>query len=405
MDVLIDGIVLSFHSCWRGPLLPWASGDFWLNDVKGARLSSEFISKSHFVSEISAASSQLALKKDSLNALALAKDVLIYAFGACGKHLAGQLRELGVNCVIYDNSLVSRAEAVNAGFETATRLDQGLPMIVAAGQNQISILNSLGSFAYNLVEGLFAFDLLSSYGKARAFSNYPPEHVDVLYDLYQRLEQSSRAEFLSVLLFRASLEVGDLASKRTPVSQMWIPPSQIDGITSFCDVGAYDGDTLATMKAAFPNLKTTFSIEPNSELATKIDETAAKLELENRTFVGVAWDRKTKLNVECLPNGMMVVRDDPTGSVAADTLDRLTDGRTYDYVKFDVEGAEVAALDGARSVLERSRCVSVASYHFPDDIVRIPNHLAGLLRDKARWRICFRHYSECFEDSIFYVYN
>ena len=164
-----------------------------------------------------------------------------------------------------------------------------------------------------------------------------------------------------------------LASKRTPVSRMWVPPPAIGAIRSFCDVGAYDGDTLTCMKAVFPGLMFTFAVEPNASLCPKIDAAAERHGLTNRTFVGLAWSHKTKLDVRTLPNGMMVVSEDAGGAVAADTLDHVTAPRSYDYVKFDVEGAEIAALNGARSLIRSARCVAVAAYHLPNDIFDIPN--------------------------------
>ena len=363
--------------------------------------------KSDFSDRLRLASEALISRQAGLDGLGKERKVLVYSFGACGQNLARQLRAAGVSCVIYDNAKTAVERAASEGFDTTDNIDLDIPLIVAAGQNQLAISGDLRRPAYNLVESLCAFDLLSWYGRARLFADRLCESAGELYGVYQRIDPDCRAEFLSTLLFRASLDVHHLVAKRTPVSRMWVPPPAIGAIRSFCDVGAYDGDTLTCMKARFPGLTFTFAVEPNASLSPKIEAAAERHGLINRTFVGLAWSHNTKLDVHTLPNGMMVVTEDAGGSVAADTLDHLTAPRTYDYVKFDVEGAEIAALNGARSLIRSARCVAVAAYHLPDDIFEIPNHVSNVLHADpgVQWRCAFHHYSECFEDSIFYFYR
>jgi FkbM family methyltransferase len=360
-----------------------------------------------FSQRLRRASDVLIAKQDDLRRLGAQKRVLIYSFGACGKNLARQLRAAGVDCIIFDNANSARDAATSEGFETTATLPADLPLIVAAGQNQLAIFGDLQRPAYNLVEGLYAFDLLSSYGRARLFADRLPETADSLYEVYLRLDPDCRAEFLSVLLFRASLDVAHLASRRTPVARMWVPPPGAGPLRSFCDVGAYDGDTLAAMKAVLPELTASFAVEPNPDLTGKIDAAARRLGLTHRTFVGLAWSHATALDVRTLPNGMMIATEAADGAIAADTLDRITASDRYDYVKFDVEGAEVAALNGAKTLLRGARCIAVAAYHVAADIVDIPNHVEHILKTDAEdgWKCAFGHYSECFEDSIFYFYR
>ena len=309
--------------------------------------------------------------------------------------------------MIFDNSQQAMEHASSEGFPTTSDIHLDLPLIVAAGQNQGSILSGLPRPAYSLAEGLYAYDLIHAFGKAREFTQNIPSIANDLYAIYQRIDSSCRQEFLDVLLFRASLDVRHILSTRTPVSQMYMPPAAVGAIRSFCDVGAYDGDTLTFMKNAFPELESTFAVEPNPELEVKIQAAAKQGKLTNRTFVGVAWSHKTKLCCNTSANGMMSVTEDGNGTIVADTLDSITSGRTYDYVKFDVEGAEAPALKGAQSILRNSRCIAIAGYHLPNDFIDIPRNTAKVVGGESAnaWQCDFHHYSECFDDSIFYFYR
>jgi FkbM family methyltransferase len=282
-----------------------------------------------------------------------------------------------------------------------------LPVIVAAGQNQLSILSGLTRPAYTLAEGLYAYDLINQYEKARKFSDVIPTIPGELYQLYERLDSDSREGFLNVLLFRISLDVRLIAATCRPVREMWTPPASVHAIRSFCDVGAYDGDTLISMKALFPGLESSFAVEPNADLVASIEAAARKGALRNKTFTGAAWSHKTKLSCKVHPNGMMVITEDASGTIEADALDSLVGHERYDYAKFDVEGSEAPALNGAHSLLRGAKCIAIASYHLPSDLVDIPNQISMILGAEyaTEWRCAFQHYSECFDDSIFYFYR
>ena len=340
-------------------------------------------------------------RRGRLDSLAVERRVVVYSYGTKGTDLALQLRLAGVECVVFDNAPAARERAARDGFETAPTLPDGLPVIVAAGQTQVEILDELGPSAYALAEALYAFDLRNAYGPMRDFVSMTLSQAGALFARYQSLEPAYRADFLAVLLYRASLDVRHTDETRLPMREMWTPP--LTDLASFCDVGAFDGDTLTAMKAVLPGLTRSLTIEPNPELSGEIAETAARLSLANTHYVGAAWNRPARLKAELLFNGMLVIREAEDGDTDAQALDTLAAGQTYDYVKFDVEGVEREALQGGVEMLRRARCIAVAAYHLPNDIIDLPNQLDAILPKAERWRWGFRHYSQSFDDSIFYV--
>ena len=78
--------------------------------------------------------------------------------------------------------------------------------------------------------------------------------------------------------------------------------------------------------------------------------------------------------------GLCTGRTDAT--VATDTLDNLLQGRRVDYVKFDVEGAEHAALCGAKESIRAHRPIlRVAAYHRSEDLFDLPLLLSTLCQN------------------------
>ena len=363
------------------------------------------LSRSEFGAKLTHAASVLSSKLDRLEALSRSRDVLVYSYGVRGRDLAAQLRELGVNPIVVDRSPAAIGRARQEGFEVAEGVGADLPLVIAAGQSQKQIFAGLERDAASLVEALYAFDLRNQCDSARRFSD-PAGSEDALYGRYREIDPPFRDDFLDVLLYRASLDLGRLEANR-PVGEMWLPPVPDLPMTSFCDVGAADGDTLRAIKRACPELVRTFTIEPDAALAPVIAQTAGELGLVNRHFTGAAWSGPTRLGVQ-IRNGMMVVNPDPNGSLEADAIDALIGSERYDYIKFDVEGAEAESFRGAPGALKSATLIAFAAYHHPGDLVGLPECLDGILGRAANempWRCAFRHYSECFDDSIFYLYR
>lgn len=359
------------------------------------------LTRAEFQDRLGAADAERKQREPALKALANIPAALIYSYGTRGRDLALLLRARGVRCLIFDNSEASRQRAAAEGFElAASPNDESLPLLIGAGQNQIEIMAELQRPAYFLAEALYGLNLRNSYGPARAFTQVVTERAEELFALYARLDPQSAEVFLQVLEYRASLQPAKAAA-RLPVGDMWRPPMAGMNITSFCDVGAYDGDSLRATKAVFPQLRRSFTLEPDPALAPAIAASATALGIDNTHFVGGAWDSDTRLSAR-VADGVFVIEEDSQGSVAARRLDGLLGDETFDFIKMDVEGAEARVMDGGRKSLRAARCVAVASYHLPDDIIALPARMDTIRPD---WKIAFAHYSQSFDDSIFYFWR
>lgn len=357
-----------------------------------------------FAGALNAGAQRLAGRRDALEALAENHQVLVYSYGAKGRDLARQLRGKGIDCLIADRSAEARQHAEQEGFATTVDLPSDRPLIVAAGQHQSELLAQLRPPVVSWADAMYAFDLKHLHLPIRRLVDGLPSRADKLFAVYRQLDESSRRSFLALVQYRASLEVRFIAAARLPLASMWIPPQPVS-IHSFCDVGAFDGDSLEAIKMACPSLQTALCIEPNPELRNAIEARAQRLGIHTTIFTGAAWNQQTRLHFResNAISGMLSVEEQSQSGIPADRLDHLAADRQFDYIKFDIEGAEKQALDGARQQLRQARCIAIAAYHLPEDLIDLHAQATEILATSTKqWDICFRHYSETFDDSIYY---
>ena len=336
--------------------------------------------------------------------LTTSDSAIIYAYGINGRALAAQLRSAGVEPIIFDSSERVRRQAENDGYLTTSAIDVDAPLIVAVGQHQIEVMAGLARPAAYFHEALHLLDLNFVLSPARSYSDLLSRRLDDVNAIYQALDPGGASRFLEVLLYRAGLDPIRLEN-RFSFADMWRPPADGLRVESFCDIGAYDGDTLISTKALFPHLKRAFTIEPSHALQPAISAVSDRLAINTTLFCGAAWRRNARLTADETFNGMFLVREDDTGEIAAAPLDELLSGEAFDFIKMDVEGAEREVIAGGEQSLRRARCVAVAAYHFADDLVDLPLKMLELMSPSDGWRLTFSHSSQLFADSIFYAYR
>jgi FkbM family methyltransferase len=148
----------------------------------------------------------------------------------------------------------------------------------------------------------------------------------------------------------------------------------------FVDCGAYDGDTLAAFRRATGDqFERVVAFEPDPGT---FETLKASVNGDRRISVQPYATAARRETLRFAAGGGVASCISPTGTCEIESiaLDDALDGIAPTYIKFDIEGSELDALEGGRKTITRHRPkMAVCVYHAPDHLWRIPLQLNQLL--------------------------
>jgi FkbM family methyltransferase len=345
---------------------------------------------------------------ESFDRLSGGRDIVLMGAGGLGRRTLAGLRLHGVEPLAFADNGIGRQ---------GTMLD-GLPVLSpeaaarAFGRRAIFVVTIWGAnrphrFAHSR-EQLRALGCDAVCSFPALFWRYPDALLPFyLQDLPSRLlddraevrrafdlweDDASRAEYVAQVRFRLNADFDGLSH---PVGHPQYFPDDLFAWSDdewIVDGGAYDGDTVRMLAAVhgdrFGHL---LAVEPDPASFIRLRETAAALSPAARVKVDC---RQVALGSErralyldatgTAASAASLAPSTDTIAVSGETLDSLVEGARPTFIKLDIEGFEVDALEGARKTIERDApALAVCVYHKQDHLWRIPLLLRELRDDYA----------------------
>lgn len=168
----------------------------------------------------------------------------------------------------------------------------------------------------------------------------------------------------------------------------------------FVDAGGFDGATSADFFAHCPQAGGAWFFEPSpSNMALARERLPAELQSRMRFMpIGLA-DRACDLRFDSRAGSASMVSEDGDLVLPMDRLDVLVDTPVH-MIKMDLEGGELAALEGARRhIAEHHPTLAIACYHAAADLRRIADLVLGIRSDYA---LRLRHYTEGWSETVLF---
>jgi len=213
----------------------------------------------------------------------------------------------------------------------------------------------------------------------------------------------SRRVFYSLIAFRCTLDPNHLLI--SDYEQYFHPkvlPSSNDIII---DGGAYDGDSA---KQFFKYLSKKCKI-----LCFECDQAnyAKLVKLQKNTVNKIIpickalWSENTILHfsqgTHDTESMISLKKNIKTYSIEAISLDCFMEDEPIGFLKLDIEGSEIQAIEGAKSIIQKqSPKLAISAYHLPDDLWRIPQNIFTI---NPKYNLYLGHHTQKFMDSVCYA--
>jgi FkbM family methyltransferase len=180
------------------------------------------------------------------------------------------------------------------------------------------------------------------------------------------------------------LRMGDFSGQVIDSGITYFPSDlfQVSGNEVFVDCGAYDGDTIAEFRrVSHDQFSRIIAFEPDPQ---NLSALRSALNGDARISLQPYATTARRETLRFAAGGGVASKISSTGTceVQTITLDEALEGLAPTYIKFDIEGSELEALEGGRDTIVRNRPkMAVCVYHAPDHLWSLPLRLSELLPD------------------------
>lgn len=167
----------------------------------------------------------------------------------------------------------------------------------------------------------------------------------------------------------------------------------------FVDCGAYDGDTtLKFVEKVNHKYKKIIFFEPDKESFLKAKENLRNI--KNVKFIKKGLFSKSGVFKFNSSGGLgSTIDQDGNTEIEVISIDEVLDEKA-DYIKMDIEGAELEALKGAKKQLEQGVQLAISLYHKSQDIWEIPEYIKQINPD---YKFYLRHYTNAIFETVLYA--
>lgn len=170
----------------------------------------------------------------------------------------------------------------------------------------------------------------------------------------------------------------------------------------YVDAGGYDGTSIITFyQWAGENYKKSFVFEPVASMCDVIRQRVVADHIPEVEICNYAvWNKKEKLMFAEDDSASLVTKKGEY-EVSGIEIDSVVKNEKVTFIKMDVEGSELNALEGAKqTILKNHPRLAICIYHKPEDIVEIPFYILKLVPE---YKFYIRHYTSHMWETVLYA--
>ncbi len=173
----------------------------------------------------------------------------------------------------------------------------------------------------------------------------------------------------------------------------------------FVDAGVMNGATSVLFaRKCNQKYEKIFLFEPSSECREETKVLLSKHDLKNHQLFPVGlWNEKDTLSFggSAAKGAFGINKGEADIVLPVDSLDHLLGDERVTFIKMDIEGAELEALEGCENLIRKHKPkLAISLYHKPEDIYEIPLLIKSFVPE---YKLYIRHYSEWWNETVLYA--
>lgn len=232
----------------------------------------------------------------------------------------------------------------------------------------------------------------------RKFVEDHEKEFDFAYD--HLADEESKRVYIDIMNFKISGKIEYLLHSFGEKKEVYQDILKLESNENIIDLGAYDGDTIREF-LEFTNgeYQHITALEPDKKNFKKLLKNTDSL--ENITCMNMgAWSHRDTLifSTKAGRNSKLSAEGEQVQFTDIDTLDIPAT-----FIKMDIEGSELKALDGMKKTIQKHHPkLYVCAYHRNEDLFSLP---AKILEIDDSYKIYFRHskYIPAWENNFYCV--
>lgn len=281
-------------------------------------------------------------------------------------------------------------------------------MVIPTSRESEQIIKTLSGAGFNNITEIPVdiFVFLALVASPNLQKNLIIEGISKLFD-HLTDELSQKVVYYKILaLFLSPNQLNTFDYNDIYTDRQYIPQDiiEIGSNDIIVDCGAYTGDTLEFFILNNIKFERYYCYEMDTDNFHKLCSTITLLELENSAIafnLGVG-DKSDRVNYYQNQYSSAITKK---GEKYAEivSLDENLKDVGFTYIKMDIEGAELKALEGAKEhILRDTPKCAICIYHKFSDLWEIPLWIKNIVPE---YKIAIRQHSKSYNDTLCYAYK
>lgn len=200
-------------------------------------------------------------------------------------------------------------------------------------------------------------------------------------------DEKSKSVYENIINFKLTGDINFLLSCETTREEAYENILELGNDEIYMDLGAFNGDTIEEFLDNVPSYKKIYAAEPDIKNFSKLENNTQHL--KNIECMNVCISDHCGEITFSKHGGRNGNTEKNGNTVKCMTVDSILGDNDVSYIKFDVEGLEKEAIDGARETIKRCKPkMLVSCYHRSEDIFTLPLQIMSIRDD---YKVFVRH--------------